>query len=62
MYAQKNVINGVVIRKSRGGELNLLVEPGVTIVGFSEQATDFQVSDEAIAEIDETAVVLAFSH
>ena len=57
----KNVINGVVIRKSRGGELNLLVEPGVTIVGFSEQATDFQVSDEAIAEIDETAVVLAFT-
>ena len=57
----KNVINGVVIRKSRGGELNLLVEPGVTIVGFSKQANDFQVSDEAIAEIDETAVVLAFA-
>lgn len=58
----KNVVNGVVIRKSRGGELNLLVEPGVTIVGFSELPNSFQVSDDAIAEIDETAVVLAFSH
>jgi molybdate transport system regulatory protein len=57
----KNVVSGVVIRKSRGGELNLLVEPGVTIVGFSELPNSFQVSDDAIAEIDETAVVLAFS-
>ena len=59
---QKNVVNGVVIRKSRTGELNLLVEPGVTIVGFCEQPSEFQVSDEAVAQIDETALVLALAH
>lgn len=58
----KNVVNGVVIRKSRGGELNLLVEPGVSIVGFSAPDTVFHISDDAVAEIDETAVVLALSH
>ena len=58
----KNVVHGIVVRKSRGsanGEVNLLVEPGITIVGFVDQLSSFSVSDEAIAEIDETAVVLA---
>ena len=61
----KNVVHGVVVRKSRGsasGEVNLLVEPGITIVGFVDQLSGFNVSDEALAEIDETAVVLALSH
>jgi molybdate transport system regulatory protein len=58
----KNVIHGIVVRKSRGsasGEVNLLVEPGITIVGFVEQLSQFNISDEAKAVIDETAVVLA---
>jgi molybdate transport system regulatory protein len=58
----KNVIHGIVVRKSRGsasGEVNLLVEPGITIVGFVEQLSEFNISDEAMAVIDETAVVLA---
>lgn len=58
----KNVIHGIVVRKSRGsanGEVNLLVEPGITIVGFVEQLSQFNISDEAIAEMDDTAVVLA---
>lgn len=61
----KNVVHGIVARKSRGsasGEVNLLVEPGITIVGFVDQLSGFNVSDEALAEIDETAVVLALSH
>jgi molybdate transport system regulatory protein len=61
----KNVVHGIVVRKSRGsasGEVNLLVEPGITIVGFVDQLSGFNVSDEALAEIDETAVVLALSH
>ena len=58
----KNVVHGIVVRKSRGsasGEVNLLVEPGITIVGFVDQLSVFNISDEAIAEIDDTAVVLA---
>lgn len=58
----KNVVHGVVVRKSRGsasGEVNLLVEPGITIVGFVDQLSAFSISDEALAEIDDTAVVLA---
>jgi molybdate transport system regulatory protein len=58
----KNVVHGIVVRKSRGsasGEVNLLVEPGITIVGFVDQLSAFNISDEAIAEIDDTAVVLA---
>ncbi|NBX56457.1 MAG: ModE family transcriptional regulator, partial [Betaproteobacteria bacterium] len=58
----KNVIHGMVVRKSRGsasGEVNLLVEPGITIVGFVEQLSQFNIRDEAKAVIDETAVVLA---
>jgi hypothetical protein len=35
------------------------VEPGITIVGFVEQLSEFNISDEAKAVIDETAVVLA---
>jgi len=61
----KNVVHGIVVRKSRGsasGEVNLLVEPGITIVGFVDQLSGFNISDEALAEIDETAVVLALSH
>ena len=61
----KNVVYGIVVRKSRGsasGEVNLLVEPGITIVGFVDQLSGFNISDEALAEIDETAVVLALSH
>ena len=58
----KNVVHGVVVRKARGstsGEINLLVEPSITIVGFAEHLKDFKISDEAIAELDETALVLA---
>lgn len=58
----KNVVHGIVVRKSRGsasGEVNLLVEPGITIVGFVDQLSAFNISEEAIAEIDDTAVVLA---
>ena len=58
----KNVVHGIVVRKSRGsasGEVNLLVEPGITIVGFVDQLSAFNISDEALAEIDDTAVVLA---
>jgi molybdate transport system regulatory protein len=60
----KNVVHGIVVRKSRGrasGEINLLVEPGVTIVGFAELLSDFNISDEAIAEVDDAAVVLALN-
>ena len=63
--ASKNIVPGVVIRKSRGGqsgELNLLVEPGVTLVGFANPLSSFNISDEAWAQIDETAVVLAMTH
>ena len=58
----KNVVHGIVVRKSRGttsGEVNLLVEPSITIVGFVDQLSHFNISDEAIAVIDDTAVVLA---
>jgi molybdate transport system regulatory protein len=58
----KNVVHGVVVRKARGstsGEINLLVEPSITIVGFAAHLKDFKISDEAIAELDETALVLA---
>jgi molybdate transport system regulatory protein len=61
----KNVVMGVVVRKARGnssGEINLLVEPGITIVGFADRLSDFNISDEAIAELDETAVVLALAN
>ena len=61
----KNVVHGVVVRKARGGtsgEINLLVEPSITIVGFAEHLSDFNISDEAIAELDETAVVLALAN
>lgn len=61
----KNVVHGVVVRKARGsqsGEINLLVEPGITIVGFTEQLSQFNLSDEAIAELDETAIVLALAN
>ena len=58
----KNVVRGVVIPKSRGGELNMLVEPGVTLVGFTDQPSAFHIGDEALAEIDETAVVLALGN
>lgn len=60
-----NVVPGVVVRKSKGGqqgELNLLVEPGVMLVGFSSQPALFNISDEAYAQIDETAIVLALTH
>lgn len=63
--ASVNIIPGVVIRKSRGGqsgELNLLVEPGVTLVGFANPLSSFNISDEAWAHIDETAIVLAMTH
>lgn len=58
----KNVVHGIVVRKSRGrasGEVNLLIEPGITIVGFVDQLSGFNISDEAFAEIDDTALVLA---
>jgi len=61
----QNVIPGVIVRKSRGnqnGELSLLVEPGVTLVGFTDQLQKFNISEDAFAHIDETAVVLALTH
>ena len=61
----KNIVPGVVVRKSKGtqsGELNLLVEPGVTLVGFTDKLQSFNISDEAYAQIDETAVVLALTN
>ena len=57
-----NAIHGIVVRKSRGrssGEISMLVEPGITIVGFADNLSEFQISDSAVALIDESALVLA---
>lgn len=57
-----NAIHGIVVRKSRGrssGEVSMLVEPGITIVGFADNLSEFTISDSAVAFIDESALVLA---
>jgi len=57
-----NAIHGIVVRKSRGrtsGEISMLVEPGITLVGFADNLSDFKISDAAVALIDESALVLA---
>ena len=59
---QKNVISGIVIRKSRSkemGEVNLLIEPGITLAGMTKQTALLKIGDEAYADIDATAWVLA---
>ncbi len=58
----KNRLKGMVVRKSRGstsGEVSLLLEPGITLVGFVDRLSAFHISDDAMAEIDESALVLA---
>ncbi len=57
-----NSIHGIVVRKSRGrtsGEISMLVEPGITLVGFADNLSDFKISDSAVAFMDESALVLA---
>ena len=53
---------GIVIRKSRGtqlGEVSLLIEPGITLAGICNQLSLMRIGDEACAEIEESAWVLA---
>ena len=53
---------GIVIRKSRGtqlGEVSLLIEPGISLAGFCNQLSLMRIGDEACAEIEESAWVLA---
>lgn len=53
---------GIVIRKSRGtqlGEVSLLIEPGITLAGICNQLSLMRIGDEAFAEIEESAWVLA---
>lgn len=55
---------GIVIRKSRGtlmGEVSLLIEPGITLAGMSDQLSLIRIGDEAYAFIEESAWVLAIS-
>jgi molybdate transport system regulatory protein len=62
---QKNRVQGLVERKSRGGshcEVNLLVEPGITLVGFADPLVKLRVGDQAVAEIEASALVLAMAH
>jgi hypothetical protein len=37
----------------------MLVDPGITIVGFADNLSEFTISDSAVAFIDESALVLA---
>jgi molybdate transport system regulatory protein len=55
---------GIVIRKSRGtqmGEVSLLIEPGITLAGMCDQLSLIRIGDEAYADIEESAWVLAIS-
>jgi hypothetical protein len=60
-----NSILGAVVRKSKGvhaGEVSVLIEPGITLIGFSEDLSSLDLSDEAYALVDESALVLALPH
>lgn len=61
---EKNRVKGVVERKSRSGshsEVNLLIEPGITLVGFADPLFKLRLGDQAVAEIDASALVLAMA-
>ena len=59
---KRNVIHCIVLRELRGrsgGEASMLVDPGITIVGFADNLSEFTISDSAVTFIDESALVLA---
>ena len=60
-----NSVLGAVVRKSKGshaGEVNVLIEPGITLIGFSEDVSSLDLGDEAYVLVDESALVLALPH
>lgn len=62
--ASRNVLVGTVGRVSRsaqGGEVALQLPGGVSLVGFAEPGQALKRSQQAMASIDETGVVVAIS-
>jgi molybdate transport system regulatory protein len=58
----RNRVDGIVSRTTRsahGGEVTLALRGGVSLVGFAAAGLRLKVGDEAMAGIDESAVVVA---
>jgi len=58
----RNLLTGSVRRASRslqGGEVTLVLEGGVSLVGFTAAGQRLKVGDRAVAGVEESAVVVA---
>ncbi|PUE06824.1 hypothetical protein B9Z51_12885 [Limnohabitans sp. T6-5] len=61
-HAHGNAVHGVVTRASRGratGEIGLLLDCGLQMVGFAQAGFELKVRQRAVANFEETAVVIA---